>query len=75
MKVKVCKKCSGIDIDALESFLTDKDVKLKCKCLGKCSLRKFGKPFGKVAGEIVVLDTQDEFFVFIEKTLQEKQAD
>lgn len=74
MKVKVCKKCSGIDVDKLESFLADKDVKLKVKCVGDCKLRKLNKYFGTVAGNMLIFDTEDEFFQNIEEGLQKKES-
>lgn len=73
MKVKVCKKCSKIDVDALENYLEDTDVKLKVKCVGDCKLKKLDKCFGKVAGSMVIFDTQDEFFEHISEMMKEKQ--
>jgi hypothetical protein len=63
-KIKICKKCSGLDVTELKERLNPKDYGFGCiqKCLWKNAELK-GKFFGIINGELVVCDTKEEFFV------------
>ena len=65
-KVRVCKKCSGFDVDELQGVLKPEDY--STYCIGKC-LRHNPKLQGKVYGlldeKLVVCDTKEEFFAKI----------
>jgi hypothetical protein len=66
-KIKVCKNCSGFDVNELKGKFPSKDYSIGCihKCLGK-NLELKGKVFGLLKGELVVCDTKEEFFERIE---------
>jgi hypothetical protein len=65
-KVKICKKCSGLDVKELKERIDPKNCGFGCirKCLGRNAELK-GKIFGIIKGEFVVCDTKEEFFVKI----------
>ena len=48
MKVKVCKKCSKLDIDKLEDLSNKYGFKLKKTCLGHCKEKKKDYFFGEL---------------------------
>ena len=62
-KVRVCKNCSGFDVNELKGKVKVKDYTTGCigKCLGKNPDLK-GKVFGFLNGEFTVCETKDEFF-------------
>jgi hypothetical protein len=63
-KIRICKKCSGLDAKELKERVDSKHCSFGCirKCLGKNTELK-GKVFGIIKGEFVVCDTKEEFFV------------
>ncbi len=64
MKVKVCEKCSGLDIKALKKEVKALDGEIKIGCFGECNKKHpeyAGKVHGKIHGEHVVCDTETEF--------------
>lgn len=65
-KIKICKKCSGLDIKELKGRLDSKDYGFGClqKCLRK-NAELEGTVFGLINGEFVVCNTKEEFFVKI----------
>jgi hypothetical protein len=62
-KIKICKKCSGLDVKELKERIDPKDYSFGCirKCLDKNTELK-GKFFGVINGEFIVCDTKEEFF-------------
>jgi len=61
--VRVCKKCSGFDVDDLGTLLKKKEY--ETGCIGKCLKKKpklKGKVYGYIRGEFIVCDTKEEFF-------------
>ena len=63
-KVRVCKKCSGLDIKELKTQMDDTDVKLKVGCFGECKGKHpelKGKSYGLLDGELFVCDKEKEF--------------
>ena len=66
-KVRVCKKCSGFDVEELKGKIKTKDYSTGCigKCTGKCP-ELAGKFYGFLNGELTVCDTKEEFFAKIE---------
>jgi hypothetical protein len=62
-KIKVCRKCSGFDVNELKGRISPKDYGIGC--IHKCSEKNVelkGKIFGLIKGDLVVCDTKDEFF-------------
>ena len=66
-KVKVCKKCSGFDVEELKGKVKSKDYTTGCigRCIGRSPELK-GKIYGFLNGEFTVCDTKEEFFKKIE---------
>jgi hypothetical protein len=66
-KIKVCKKCSGFDVNELKEKFTSKDYSIGCihKCLNK-NVELKGKVFGLIKGDFVVCNTKEEFFEKLE---------
>ncbi len=63
-KVKVCKRCSGFDVEELKGKLKAKDF--STGCIGRCAQSgKFpelaGKVYGFLNGEFTVCETKEEF--------------
>ena len=58
-KLKVCKKCSGFDVEELKGKIKVKDY--STGCIGLCKKHE-GKVFGYINGELVICDTKEEFF-------------
>lgn len=68
-QLKVCKKCSGLDVKELKSFAKDTNCKIRIGCIGKCARKcpeLSGKVHGLLDGVHVVCDTKEEFFKKIE---------
>jgi len=65
-KIKICKKCSRLDVKELKGRLDLKDYSFGCiqKCLGK-NVELKGKVFGIIKGEFVVRDAKENFFAKI----------
>jgi len=69
-KVRVCKKCSGFDVEELKGMVKAKDC--STGCIGKCLPKNpelAGKVFGFLNGEFTVCDTKEEFFGRIKEVL------
>ncbi|MDF2587876.1 MAG: hypothetical protein K0S41_1717 [Anaerocolumna sp.] len=62
-KVKVCKKCSGFNVEELKGKVKTKDYTTGCigRCSSQCS-ELVGKVYGFLKGDFVVCDTKEEFF-------------
>ena len=62
-KVRVCKKCSGFNVDDLKGVVKAKDLSTGCisKCLKK-NPQLEGKVFGFLNGEFTVCDNKEAFF-------------
>lgn len=70
-KVRVCKKCSGLDVAELKGKVKTKDY--STGCIGKCAGKNpelEGKVFGFLNGEFTVCDTKEEFFEKIAVAVQ-----
>ncbi len=65
--VKVCKRCSGFDVEELKGKVKAKDYSTGCigRCQNKCP-ELAGKVYGFLKGEFVVCDSKDDFFRAIE---------
>lgn len=62
--IKVCPYCSNVDVTKLKN-LAGKD-NVKTGCIGQC--RSYSKEaVGKVDGELIIKQTQEEFFAEIKK--------
>jgi len=62
-KVRVCKKCSGFDVEELKGKVKTKDY--STGCIGQCISKRpdlVGKVYGFLNGELTVCDTKEEFF-------------
>lgn len=70
-QVKVCKKCSGLDVKELKSDAKGLDCKIKIGCIGKCARKcpEFsGKVHGVLDGVHIVCDTKEAFLEKIKGT-------
>lgn len=70
MKVKVCKKCSNVDIDKLDKLekLSDEyGFKLKTGCLGHCKKGQKDASFGEIKSKFVKVKDSDEFIKKVTK--------
>ena len=66
-KLKVCKKCSGFDVEELKGKLKVKDY--TTGCIGKCQAKNpelKGKVYGFLNGEFTVCKNKKEFLVKID---------
>lgn len=61
MKVKVCKKCSNLDINKLEELSEEYGFKLKTGCLGHCKKNQKDYSFGEIKSKFLKVKDQDEF--------------
>lgn len=62
--VRVCPYCSNVDVDKLKELVGEENV--KTGCIGQC--RAFKKEaVGRIDGELVIKETQDEFFAACQK--------
>lgn len=62
-KVRVCKRCSGFNVEELKGKVKAKDYTTGCinRCLaGSPELQ--GKVFGYLNGKFVVCDKKEDFF-------------
>ena len=67
MKVKVCKKCSNVDIDKLEKLSDEYGFKLKTGCLGHCKKGQKDQSFGEIKSKFVKVKDSDEFIKKVTK--------
>ncbi|MBP2627056.1 MAG: hypothetical protein H6Q68_1767 [Firmicutes bacterium] len=56
--VRVCPTCSNVDIDKLEKLVPGN---LEVECIGECGQHE-DKSFGYINDELVIEDTEEEFF-------------
>ncbi|OJU17223.1 MAG: hypothetical protein BGN88_03995 [Clostridiales bacterium 43-6] len=62
-KVRVCKSCSGFDVEELKGILRDDEY--TTGCIGMCLHRNphfKGQIFGFLNGDFTICNTKDEFF-------------
>lgn len=62
--IKVCKKCSGINIKELESYTRYLGCQIKTGCMNKCKHKNHqfsGKVYGLINHDLIVCDTAEEF--------------
>jgi len=57
--VRVCPSCSNVDVDKLKQLISDSN--LEVECIGECGQHE-GQSFGYINGELVIKDTEQEFF-------------
>lgn len=67
MKVKVCKKCSNVDIEKLEKLSDEYGFKLKTGCIGHCKKGQKDSSFGEIKSKFVKVKDSDEFMKKVEK--------
>lgn len=60
--VRVCPNCTEMDINALEQLVPGN---LEADCIGECGQHE-GEFFGYIDDELVVKDTEEEFFKTVE---------
>lgn len=56
--VRVCPNCSNVNVDELEELIPGN---LEVECIGECGQHE-GKFFGYIDDELVIEDTEEEFF-------------
>lgn len=56
--IRICDKCSNIDIEKMKLKFGDNNVKVGC--VGACRKAKYGY-FGKINGVYVSVNNEDEF--------------
>lgn len=66
VKVRICKKCSGVDVHEVKELVGKKH--LDVGCIKECKNHK-GKSFGFLNGELIICDTKDEFMAKIKEIL------
>ncbi|BCJ94061.1 hypothetical protein acsn021_16300 [Anaerocolumna cellulosilytica] len=68
--VKVCKKCSGFDVEDLKDILKSKQFSTGCihKCKKKCPELE-GKVYGYIKGDFTVCEKKKDFFEKIKSLL------
>ena len=67
MKVKVCKKCSNVDIKKLEKLCDKHDLKFKEGCISKCDKGQKKSSFGYIDDKFIKVDDEDEFIKKVKK--------
>ena len=62
-EIKVCKRCSALDIAAVENAAKQHGYTLKTGCIGQCcrDASKDKAYIAKVAGKVISKDSQEEF--------------
>ncbi|GMB00281.1 hypothetical protein [Pelosinus sp. IPA-1] len=61
--IRVCPNCTDVDIDKLEELVPGN---LEVECIGECGQHE-GKFFGYINDELVVKETEEEFFEEVNK--------
>lgn len=56
--VRVCRRCSNVDIDKLKKIIGEENVKVGC--VGACRKDK-NQFFGKINGVYTITKTEEEF--------------
>lgn len=57
--IRVCPYCSNVDVAKLKELVGEENV--KTGCIGQCRAYK-KESVGRINGELVIKETQDEFF-------------
>ena len=63
--VRVCSACSNVDVNKLEEVAPDNVAVL---CIGECGKHE-GKSFGFINDELVIKDSEEEFFEAVKAML------
>jgi len=61
--IRVCPNCTDVDIDKLEELVPGN---LEVECIGECGQHE-GKFFGYINDELVIKETEQEFFEEVNK--------
>ena len=61
--IRVCPNCTDVDIDKLEELVPGN---LEVECIGECGQHE-GKFFGYINDELVIKETEEEFFEEVNK--------
>lgn len=64
--VRVCENCSGVDTDKLAAIVPT--GQLTIECIGECGQHQ-GSSFGFINDELVIKDTEEEFFDTVKASL------
>ncbi|WP_378956969.1 hypothetical protein [Pelosinus sp. sgz500959] len=56
--VRVCPNCSNVNVNELEKLIPGN---LEVECIGECGQHE-GKFFGYINDELIIKDTEQEFF-------------
>ncbi|ABS20771.1 MULTISPECIES: hypothetical protein [Bacillus cereus group] len=63
-KIKVCKRCSNLDVDKIKIYGKELNYKVKVGCIGKCSRscpELTDKFVGRLDKQFIICDSQEEF--------------
>lgn len=63
--IRVCPTCSNVDVDKLEELVPDN---VEVECIGECGQHE-GKSFGFINDELVIKDSEEEFFEAVKAML------
>jgi uncharacterized protein YuzB (UPF0349 family) len=61
--IRVCPNCTDVDIEKLEELVPGN---LEVECIGECGQHE-GKFFGYINDELVIKETEEEFFEEVKK--------
>lgn len=61
--IRVCPNCTDVDIDKLEELVPGN---VEVECIGECGQHE-GKFFGYINDELVIKETEEEFFEEVNK--------
>lgn len=61
--IRVCPNCTDVDIEKLEELVPGN---LEVECIGECGQHE-GKFFGYINDELVIKETEEEFFEEVNK--------
>jgi uncharacterized protein YuzB (UPF0349 family) len=64
-KVKICKRCSGVDPRELKEYSKKINCKLEFGCIAKCRQKHpelSGNYFGLIDGDFISCSSKEEFF-------------
>ena len=66
-KLKICKRCSGLEVEDIKGRLKTKEYTTGCinRCAGSESALE-GKVFGFIKGEFTVCDTKEAFLAKVD---------
>lgn len=63
--IRVCPTCSNVDVDKLEEIAPDNVAVI---CIGECGKHE-GKSFGFINDELVIRDSEADFFEAVKAML------